>query len=115
MPFRAALCCVALCYVRCAVCVLPMCCGVCCFLLLSVVLLAPCGVLLCARLPLCLFKKRKKLFPIFKDRKGCFPLVSCLVYPVSPCMQQYHKLKITSLLYLFNSWPWAGVHRRSCS
>ena len=47
------------------------------FLLLSVVLLAPCGVT-----PVH-FQNPIKLFPIFKNRKNCFPLV-CLVYPVLP-------------------------------
>ena len=60
---RFGLCCVALCCVCCAVCNFPLCCGVSCFLLLSVVLLAPCGVALCARLPPCIFENRKNCFP----------------------------------------------------
>ena len=114
VPFGAALCCVALCWVRCAVCVLPLRCGVCCLLLLSVVLLAPCGVALCARLPPCIFKNRKQNVAHFQKQKTCFPLVSCLVHPVLPACNVTNTGK-TSLLYLFNSWTWAGVHRRSCS
>ena len=80
VPFGVALCCAALCCVRCAVCVWPLCCGVCCFLLLSVALLAPCGVALCARLPPCLFKNRKTV--------SCLhvlcPVVSCCVLPPLP-------------------------------
>ena len=67
----ALLCCpvlCALCYVCFAVvlwCVL--------FLLLSVVLLAPCGILLCALLPSCIFKRRKTV--------SCIHLL-CRVHPV---------------------------------
>ena len=50
------------------------------------------------------FQKQKKLFPAGLPRVPC-----------PPCMQQYHTLKKTTLLFLFNSWPWAGVHRRSRS
>ena len=80
VPFGVALCCAALCCVRCAVCVWPLCCGVCCFLLLSVALLPPCGIALCARLPLCIFKNRKTV--------SCLhvlcPVVSCRVLPALP-------------------------------
>ena len=94
VPFGAAFCCVALCCVRCAVCVLPLHCGVCCLLLLSVVLLAPCGVALCARLPLCIFKNRKAV----ACQHVLCPVVSCRVLPALPASNNT-KTKNASLLF----------------
>ena len=80
VPFGVALCCVALCCVRCSACVLPLCCGVCCYLQLSVALLAPCGVALCARLPPCISKNRKTV----SCQHALCPVVSCCALPAVP-------------------------------
>ena len=71
----ALLWCPVLCALRCVCFAVVLWCVL--FLLLSVVLLAPCGVT-----PVH-FQNPKKMFPIFKNRKNCFPLVG-LVYPVLP-------------------------------
>ena len=100
--FRAALCCVALCCVRCAVRVLPLCCGVCCFLLLSVVLLAPCGVALCARLPLCIFKNRKNCFPFSKTEKivSRWCLALCTLSSLDATIPHTENTKPACFIYL---------------
>ena len=97
VPFGAVLCCVAPCCARCAVCVVPLCCGVCCFC---------CCPLCCWHpvvLPPCFFKTRKNCFLFF---------ALCTLSSLHATIPHTEK---TSLLYLFNSWPWAGVHRRSRS
>ena len=107
VPFGAVLCCVAPCCARCTVCVLPLCCGVCCFC---------CCPLCCSRpvvLPPCIFKTSKNCFLFSKTEKivsGWFAL--CTLSSLHATIPHTEK---TSLLYLLNGWPWAGVHRRSPS
>ena len=107
VPFGAVLCCVAPCCARCAVCVVPLCCGVCCFC---------CCPLCCWHpvvLPPCIFKTRKNCFLFLKTEK----IVSrwFALCTLSSLHATVPHTEETSLLYLFNSWPWAGVHHRSRS
>ena len=107
VPFGAVLCCAAPCCACCAVCVLPLCCRVCCFC---------CCPLCCWRpvvLPPCMFKTRKNCFLFSKTEKQFSRWFA--LFTLSSLHATIPNTEKTSLLYLFNSWPWAAAHRRSWS
>ena len=68
----------------------------------------------CAVTSLHFQKQKKKRLPIFKNRKTVsrWCLALCTLSSLHETIPHTEK---TSLLYLFNSWTWAGVHHRSCS
>ena len=102
VPFGFAVCCVALCCVRCAVCVLPLCCGVCCFFCYCLLRCWRPVASRCVRGYLCAFSKTENLFPANTCCALWCRAVCCLpsLHATIP-----HTIKKTSLLDLFLSGP----------